>query len=179
MDDIARNAGISKRTLYEFFTDKEGLLVEGMQYCSGRMTAYLDELEKGELTALEMLFLGYAEMMKRPRWFSLKFYEDLRKYPKALEAKEAEKEFFTRRYMRLFERGVREGVFQQEVNFEIIALLAKEQVKMIPPSKTFSNHTHKEVYDTVLVAFLRGICTDKGREILDRWIRTNRIMQQA
>ncbi|MDR1913421.1 MAG: TetR/AcrR family transcriptional regulator, partial [Clostridiales bacterium] len=32
MDDIARNAAISKRTLYEFFGDKETLLVEGIAF---------------------------------------------------------------------------------------------------------------------------------------------------
>lgn len=31
MDDLARNMGISKRTIYEFFEDKETLLAEGIK----------------------------------------------------------------------------------------------------------------------------------------------------
>lgn len=175
MDDIARDTSISKRTLYESFEDKEDLLVEGMRYTSRKLIAYLDEIERGEYTALDIITLFYGELMKRPRWYSLKFYEDLKKFPKALEEKETEKDLFTARCIRLFNRGIKEGVFQKEVNIEIVSLLAKEQLKMLQPSKAFCQHSNKEVYDTVLVAFLRGICTEKGRQILDRWIITNKI----
>jgi len=175
MDDIARNLSISKRTLYDSFEDKEDLLVEGMRYNSHKLLAYLNEVEKGKHTALDIIILFYGEMMTRPRWYSMKFYDDLKKYPKALQQKENEKELFTQRCIRLFDRGVKEGVFQKEVNFEIVALLAKEQLKMVQPSKAFCQHSNKDVYDTVLVAFLRGICTEKGRQILDRWIITTKM----
>jgi len=92
-----------------------------------------------------------------------------------MQKKESEKEHFTNSCTRLFDRGVKEGVFQQEVNFEIVGLLAKEQLKMLHPSKTFSKHSNTEVYNTMLLTFLRGICTEKGREILDRWVITKKI----
>ncbi|MDH6533639.1 TetR/AcrR family transcriptional regulator [Parabacteroides sp. 52] len=175
MDDIARNLSVSKRTLYEYFDDKETLLVCGLEYTHMRLVAFLEELEKGKYTVIDIILLFYEELMKRPRWYSQKFYEDLKKYPKAMQRKEVEKDNFTHKCMHLFNRGVEEGVFQKEVNFEIVALLAKEQVKMVQPSKSFCNHSNAEVYNTVLIAFLRGICTEKGRQILDRWIRTKRI----
>lgn len=175
MDDIARNMSISKRTLYSFFADKETLLVEGLNFSHSRLRSFLDEIEKGNYTAVDIIILFYEEVMKRPRWYSKKFYEDLRKYPKALEKRESEKDILSEQCIRLFNRGVKEGVFQNEVNFEIVALLAKEQLKMLQPSKTFSKHSNAEVYNTVLITFLRGICTDKGRDILERWIRTKQI----
>lgn len=175
MDDIARNMSISKRTLYGFFSDKEGLLVEGLEYINSKITKYLEQLEKESLTAIDIILLCYEELMKRPRWYSEKFYEDMKRYPKALEKQESERERFTTASNRLFDRGVREGVFQAGVNVEIVALLAKEQLKMLHPSKTFSKHSNTDVYNTVLITFLRGICTDSGRKILDRWIRTKHI----
>jgi len=175
MDDIARNMSISKRTLYSFFDDKETLLVEGIDYTHRRLIHLLDKLEKENYTAIDIIILFYEELMKRPRWYSHKYYEDLKKYPRAIQLKEDEKNVFTERCRTMFNRGVKEGVFQAEVNVEIMALLAKEQVKMVQPSKSFSKHSNTEVYNTVLVTFLRGICTDKGRQILDRWIRTKHI----
>ncbi len=71
--------------------------------------------------------------------------------------------------MKLFSRGVKEGVFQKGINFEIVTLLAKEQIKMIRPTGAFLNHSVSEVYKTVLFTFLRGICTEKGLAILDRY----------
>ncbi|MDR0430914.1 MAG: TetR/AcrR family transcriptional regulator [Tannerellaceae bacterium] len=175
MDDIARNMSISKRTLYSFFEDKETLLVEGLKYTNDRLSNFITQLEKEEYTAIVIVILFYEELMKRPRWYSKKFYEDIKKYPKAIEKRKAEKEAFTTISTRIFNRGVKEGVFQQEVNFEIVGLLAKEQLKMLHPSKSFSKHSNEEVYNTVLVTFLRGICTDKGREILDQWVIRNKI----
>ena len=175
MDDIVRNMGISKRTLYGFFPDKETLLVEGIDYINSKHEKLIAELERGPYTVVDVILLFFEELMERPRWFSKKFYEDLIKFPKAIERKEMHKEKFEVVFTRLFNRGVKEGVFQGDVNFEIVVLLAKEQLKMKHPSKNFCKHSNTDVYTTVLVAFLRGICTDKGRLILDHWVKTKQL----
>lgn len=169
MDDIARNMGISKRTIYEFFEDKETLLVKGIEYNHKKMKQVLTELEEGPYSVVEEVILFYEECMKRPRWYNRKFYDDLKRYPKALERSEKSKTDFSKSCMKLFSRGVKEGVFQKDINFEIVTLLAKEQLKMIRPSGAFLNHSVSEVFKTVLFTFLRGICTEKGLAVLDRY----------
>lgn len=175
MDDIARTLSVSKRTLYGFFEDKEALLIEGLESKNEQSRRVLEEIEKGDYTAIDVILLYHEEQMKRPQWYSQKFYEDLKKYPRAMLQKEEQKDAFTQKCTTLFKRGVREGVFQQEVNFEIMAILAKDQFKMLQPSKSFRNHSNADVYNTVLITFLRGICTEKGRQILDRWIQAKKI----
>lgn len=170
MNDIAQNMSISKRTIYEFFEDKETLLLEGMDLKYNKMRLTLEQLEQEPLTVLEVILFFYEEFMKRSRWFNRKFYDDLKRFPKALQKAEEEKLQFSQKCMKLFSRGVKEGVFQPNVNFEIVALLAKEQVKMIRPSRAFSNHSTTEVFNTILYTFLRGISTEKGIAILDRYM---------
>ena len=126
MDDVAKAAGISKRTLYESFEDKETLLIEGIDHNSESLGQYLTGLEKEPFNALEVILLFYEEMMKNPRWFNEKFYEDLKKYPKAQQKIEMNKARMGKRCMDLFTRGVKEGVFQEGINFEIMALLVKD-----------------------------------------------------
>ena len=169
MDDIAHNMSVSKRTLYELFEDKETLLTECISLNYAQMRQSIKQLESEPITALEVALLFYEELMKRPRWFNRKFYDDLKRYPKALEQVEKDKADFTKRCIKLLNRGAKEGVFQKDVNIEILALLAKEQLKMIRPSKTFLNHSVAEVFQTVLFTFLRGICTEKGLTILERY----------
>ena len=159
MDDIAHNASISKRTLYELFEDKETLLTECINLSYTKMRL-----------ALEVALLFYEELMRRPRWFNRKFYDDLKRYPKALQKTEEEKSRFLKKCIKLLSRGAKEGVFQPNINFEIVALLAKEQAKMIRPSKALSNHSVSEVFNTILYTFLRGISTEKGIAILDRYL---------
>ena len=52
MDDIARNTGISKRTIYEFFEDKETLLQEAIKYHNNTMRKYLVNWKKDRLRLL-------------------------------------------------------------------------------------------------------------------------------
>lgn len=178
MDDIARNMGISKRTIYEFFDDKETLLVAGMDFNYKKIQTDLELLEKEPFTALDIILLLYEEFMRRPRWRSKKFYDDLKRYPAALKRKEEEKARFFKQCVKLLSRGVKEGVFQPDTNLEIVALLAKEQAKLIPPSSAFSNHSIAEVLGTVLYTFLRGISTEKGITILGRYAVKKTNLQQ-
>ncbi|MDH6343456.1 AcrR family transcriptional regulator [Parabacteroides sp. PM6-13] len=171
MDDITRNLGISKRTLYSVFSDKETLLLESITYTTDRMIDILNELEKSDCTAIDIVLLFHEEVMKRPRWYSKQFYEDLKKYPIAFEKREEDKTVFADRCLKLLNRGIGEGVIREGLNLEILSLLAKEQFKMTHPSKSFSHLSNTEVYNTVLITFLRGISTDKGNEILERWVR--------
>ena len=158
MDDIAHNASISKRTLYELFEDKETLLTECINLSYTKMRLSMKRLESEPITALEVALLFYEELMRRPRWF------------KALQKTEEEKSRFLKKCIKLLSRGAKEGVFQPNINFEIVALLAKEQAKMIRPSKALSNHSVSEVFNTILYTFLRGISTEKGIAILDRYL---------
>lgn len=169
MDDIAQNAGISKRTLYEFFKDKETLVSEGLEYNYNRLRSLMKQLEQGPYSILDVILLFYGELMKTPRWYSKRFYEDLRRYPKVMKMMEVKKTEFSKKCMQILARGVKEGVFQEDINYEIVALLAEEQVKMLKPSDIFSNHSIAEVHKTVSLTFLRGISTEKGRLILDRF----------
>ena len=91
MDDIAHNASISKRTLYELFEDKETLLTECINLSYTKMKLSMKQLESEPITALEIALLFYEELMRRPRWFNRKFYDDLKRYPKALQKTEEEK----------------------------------------------------------------------------------------
>ncbi|MDR1556150.1 MAG: TetR/AcrR family transcriptional regulator [Tannerellaceae bacterium] len=170
MDDIARQVAISKRTLYESFADKETLLVEGIEYTRGKFAVFVSSLEKELHTAIDIFLLTFEELMKQPRWYSRKFYEDIKRYPRAMKKIEEEKEKVAGLCARLFTRGMKEGIFQTDVNFEIMALLVKEQLKMQTMPLPFSKHSNREIYSTILTTFLRGISTDKGRSILDRWL---------
>ena len=73
MDDIAHNASISKRTLYELFEDKETLLTECINLSYTKMRLSMKRLESEPITALEVALLFYEELMRRPRWFNRKF----------------------------------------------------------------------------------------------------------
>lgn len=171
MDSIAKRANISKRTLYEYFADKEMLLVEAMDSNYSDYSKLVLQLEKDSESIIDVFIYFYEELMQVPRWYSQKFYEDLWKFPKAREVRDKHTSEFRAAMLRWFNKGMEEGVFHQDINFEIIVLLAKRYVKMLRPSQSFSQFSSKDVYNTILLVFVRGICTEKGCRILERHLR--------
>lgn len=174
MDSIAKKANISKRTLYEYFDDKETLLSNALEYdCKGHVEL-VKRLEENLESVIDILIYLYDEIMQMPRWYNRKFYDDLMKFPRAQEVRQKYFDQFLQTLMKWFIRGVEEGVFKDDINFEIVVLLAKGYAKMIRPSHTFSRFSSRDVYNTILQVFMRGICTEKGVQILDRHIREKR-----
>ena len=63
----------------------------------------MKRLESEPITALEVALLFYEELMRRPRWFNRKFYDDLKRYPKALQKTEEEKSRFLKKCIKIGE----------------------------------------------------------------------------
>ena len=169
MDEIAKSAGVSKRTLYESFEDKEALLAEGIEQKSQFFSQRFALIEQGSYNALEIILLFYEEVMKYPCWHNEKFYEDLKKYPKIQDRIALNEKRTGEKCMSLLAQGVKEGVFEKDVKSKLITTLVRELMKMIRPSHVFNEYPVAEVYSTILFTFLRGISTEKGRTIIDRF----------
>ncbi|MDR1455660.1 MAG: TetR/AcrR family transcriptional regulator [Tannerella sp.] len=169
MNDIARTAGVSKRTLYEFFSDKETLLkqVTGATYL--RMSASFGKVAEDTHTALEALLLFNEQMMDKPTWYCTAFYTDIKRYPGVWEQITAYKQTFLDTVTLLMKRGIREGVFDPGINFDIVRLLMRSHMSMSPPAELFGVFPPADVYNAVFLIFVRGICTENGRKILERY----------
>lgn len=171
MDQIARNSNISKRTLYEFFEDKETLLSEALEFNFTEHVSLIKRLDEDSESVIDIFFYFYEKIMEMPRWYTPKFYDDIKKYPRAREIQELQKMTFHKMMLGWFERGVKEDDFAGDVNFEILVRLVRGHLKMLRPSQAFSQFSSKDVYNTIILVFLRGICTAKGNERLERHIR--------
>ena len=174
MDDVARKAGVSKRTLYDFFSDKEALLIEALKKIHEPFTTQMALLEKQSETALEMILLFNEKMMEKPVFLCDDFMEDIKRYPKALQVIIEGKHFFLKKLIEWLKRGEKESVFMSDVNYDLISLMAQQHLSNPMSSDVFSKYTFEEVHNTVFFIFLRGICTDTGRDIIDTFITKKR-----
>jgi AcrR family transcriptional regulator len=173
MDDVARKAGVSKRTLYEFFRDKETLLIEVLREISKPFTEHFQLLERMPGTALEIMLLFHERMIERQMLLCSDFLEDLRRYPEALKVLLESKRLFLERIAGLLKRGEQEHVFMSGINYDMLSILAHERIQS-PASEAYAGYTRKEVHNTVFFIFLRGICTDTGRDILEKFVLKKR-----
>lgn len=168
MDDIARLAGVSKKTIYQEFTDKNQLVLDTFRSAlqdDEVMMMRLPQLNEGVIEHL----IGLSTYIRKrfSEMNPLVMNEIQRYFPQCWQLFEDFKnKYVYQDLVSLLEEGIKEGFFRPEINTEIIALMRMEQMMSLfdpikfPPSKHNMGDLHLEMFEH----FLYGIFTDKGKE---------------
>ena len=174
MDDIAASLGISKRTLYEVFPDKETLLEECILKEQQEADVFIQKVLKTSSNVLEVLLKCYLRSIEKFHATNKKFFEDIKKYPIAYELMKRDNNRSSEDIIRFFKEGVTQGIFRDDVNFAIINLLVREQLDLLMNTDLCDRYSFLEVYESIMFTFLRGISTEKGASELEIFIREYR-----
>jgi AcrR family transcriptional regulator len=172
MDELARHLGISKRTIYENFKDKEALLVACIDaFHVGKQSFSQKVFHDAENVADAILAMLQKDAeQKSHRQFNI--IDDIRKYYPQVY-KEHLIRFHTDRcqeFGQMVKRGIKEGVFRENLNPDIIVHFFCSQVDDIARHDSYLNKfSLTDVFENLAITFLRGICTMKGLEIIDKY----------
>ena len=170
MDDIASSLGISKRTLYEIYDNKEVLLFEGVrryhENAKQQVTAYAQRAG----SVMDIMLFVYELKSREFHMTSPKFYEDIQKYPRVTTYLADERKKNQEELLAFMERGVAEGYFRVEVNYRLINHLFEAMGGYIRDHRLIKQYSSDELFNNILFVTLRGICTQKGIDALDRFM---------
>ena len=168
MDDIARHIGVSKRTIYEQFGDKEELLYQCLSYYVREQDRRHAELGAQAKNVLEAMLLVFGDVMDKAE-ISHRLQSNLRRfYPKVYERLVGLEQFKI-----ALSRGVEEGYFQGIVNFDLAITLLRYSVEGLIVRKDVllsHNMSTNEALVFLVVNFLRGISTEKGMRLIDDFL---------
>jgi AcrR family transcriptional regulator len=170
MDDIAASLGISKRTLYEVFSDKESLLEECILTEQRSTDVLIKQILDTSSNVLEVILRCYQWTIEKFHATNKKFFEDIKKYPKAYELVKRNHNRSSDDTVNFFKEGVKQGLFRSDVNFAIVNLLVRGQIDLLINSNICDDYSFLEVYESIMFTFLRGISTEKGSRELDNFI---------
>ena len=95
---------------------------------------------------------------------------DMEKYPKILKYFDQENEDAHAQFVDFLHRGVAEGFFRDDVNYEIVACMFDVLGKFIMSRMLYQHYTMEEIMSNIVFVSLRGICTQRGADILDRFL---------
>jgi AcrR family transcriptional regulator len=172
MDDIARHLGISKRTIYENFKDKEELLTACIETFQDRNMAFADIVFRKAENVAEALLVLLRKGAEQALQWKLDMLSDIRKYyPQVYKNSLLRFSDYRHRKMEeLIRRGMDEGVFRANLNPKIIAhfFCSQDNVETLN-EKSIEKFPITEIFENMVVTFLRGVCTPKGIEIIDRY----------
>lgn len=170
MDDIAAALGISKRTLYEVFADKESLLKDCILKVQSDRDNYLQGVYEQSHNVLEVILAVFQKSIEVFHETNKRFFEDIKKYPKIYEMMINRRNSDSEKTMTFFKSGVEQGIFRSDVNFKIVNLLVREQFDVLLNTEICKEYPFIEVYESIMFTYIRGISTEKGAKVLEDFI---------
>lgn len=175
MDDVATSLGISKRTLYEMFGDKEELLFQSVLYISERHACEVLSKVEGYTNSLEMLFMcshaildsgAASDSEKRVVMNIRKFYPEMYRKVRVFHA-----EMGMKHLQEAIEKCSSEGFIEPTVDVELMTRLFFSTMTSFVYDNSIvipAEITREEAYNALWINFFRGISTQKGVAEIDR-----------
>jgi len=153
MDDLCKELTMSKKTLYQFFSNKEELLTECIASFQARNQEQSDAIQKEASNPIELIFLVFRHFMKEAQQNNHQKYLDLKKY-----------------YFDIWENA--NSCNREDLNEKIIAKLFYQKTLLLSDQDFFPINEFRpvEVIHELVVYHLNGICTDKGRKLINDYI---------
>lgn len=172
MDDIARELGISKKTLYQFFEDKTMLVDETvvrhitheMAFCTDQCTKIKDPIEF-MLTITD----SFSDLKKQ---INQSILFDLKKYFKPTWDKlnKFRVEFIYNEVLNNLQLGKQKGYYHKDLDEQLTARFYIHLVDYIlnPDNYLDTKFDFKTVHAEMMRYHLRSICTEKGMKTLQK-----------
>lgn len=169
MDDLAASLSISKRTLYEIYGNKEDLLVEGVKRYYEAIQDNLSRHAAQCSNVMEILIYSFQLKAEEIKHTNPAFYAEVEKYPELLSYFEKNHNAHQAQLLKFLERGVDEGYFLRDLNYDFVCHIFDEQSRFVMEQQLYRRYSMETVFFNLIFMSLRGICTSKGLAQLDQF----------
>lgn len=167
--------GISTKTIYKYFKNKEELLEEALLLFYAKGYAALDELTIDENSVCLLLEIWYKAVQVEYDLNSLLF-QDLRYYYPELQQKvdKTISKRFDEKFVQIIDKGIKEDLFQSTLIPEVV--MASIYTLYIKAFRTEDfkhfNVSSFDLYLNTIVIYIKGLCTQNGLKELEAYIKT-------
>jgi len=172
MDDISREMGISKKTLYRFVKDKEELAGKVIKYNLKLNGKKIEKILSPSMNAIEEVLAIVQFFIEIHKSHSPTMIFDLQKfYPEVFKVFQKEKkEKLNAFYDNNFKKGMAEGLYRKDLDVDIAQRIIVLLSNIIIENDTF---TIKEVTSPGFIKelysyHLHGVVSEKGLKILEK-----------
>ncbi len=173
MDEIARETGVSKKTVYQFFVDKDELVFEVSKHHFMTDVKEIDQMFLEAVNPIDEIMMLTKHMKKNLTNINPCLFFDLKKfYPKAFDSwKEHKNTFIMEHIKNNINKGIEQGFYRADINVEILAIMRLEQIELGCNPEIFSPAKFKlvDVQTTFINHFIRGIVTEKGYKMMEEY----------
>ncbi|HYX06591.1 MAG TPA: TetR/AcrR family transcriptional regulator [Bacteroidales bacterium] len=177
MDTLANELGISKRTIYELFKDKNNLVSISIQEMARQNREEVLEIINNSTNVIDAMFqIGRNGQQQRAE-MSDAFFDDIKKrFPEINKRFNTDSEYRNSSVSQLLlSRGVNEGIFRSELNIELVSTFIEQLGSFLHNSEYFTagNINEKEIMKNIFLPYFRGISTEKGVKLIEQYFSEN------
>ncbi len=166
IDGVAASLRISKKTIYEMFSNKEKLLQASLEHKFGKLVVAFSQPQEEQIPVLCHIIRSSVQLFKIMNRISQNFFDEIKSYPEAVEYMKSVTASLKEMGRVRFIQCVEEGYLMEEVDFEIVGKMLHLYV-MKMRDEDGGKYTPARMCYRALIIILRGVCTDKGRVLLD------------
>lgn len=173
MDDLSAQLGMSKKTLYQYYTDKDELVnaVFDTELALNKSNC-LECLKKGE-NAIHEVFLSFDILEEMLKTMNPSVLFDMQKYhPSAYKKFHDFRNGFLYKIIKTnLDKGVKEGLYRKEIDTDVLSryrlhnLLLSFNPEVFPAIKTNPIYIEQQL----LECFLFGLASSKGQKLIQKY----------
>ncbi|ACU58109.1 TetR/AcrR family transcriptional regulator [Chitinophaga pinensis] len=175
MFDISRESGVSKKTVYEHFRDKEELVQEGIRTMLNGHGQHLEDFRQQSANAIEELLKEVKYMEEMGNTINPVMLYEMQKYHPDLwlEVETFKKDHLIRAITANLERGIQEGCYRNDFKLNIMARMRLLQLETVFQPALFpaTEFSMPEVIREITAHFLLGIATAEGRKLVAEYLQ--------
>jgi len=173
MDDIAKHLAMSKKTIYQFFRDKDEIVTQLTEDSFRERQKEFDEIFSSSKDAIHEILQAMQQVGSVFTQMNPNLFYDMQKYHPAAWKKF--REFKEQCVMKMVERNLEsgkiQGFYRTDIDSRIMAKFRIEQVEMAMNPDTFppDKFNLTQVQVALLDHFLHGIATLKGHKLINKY----------
>jgi AcrR family transcriptional regulator len=173
MDEIATSLGISKKTIYQFFTDKDELVFAVIGQEMNRNEMECIQFRTDAENAVHEIFLAVEDLDEMLRYTNPLVLYDLEKYhPRAYQKiREFKYQFLHTATVENLRRGIEEGHYRGDLQKDIVAKSRIEAAFLVfnPDVFPHGKYSMSEVNFQLAILYLHGVTTEKGKPLIEKY----------
>lgn len=173
MDDIASQLGISKKTIYQFYKDKDALVMAVVNFELEEQSLKCQRTQDMADNAVHEMFMILEDIQQMFKNMNPMTMNELAKYyPEAFLRIQNHKDEFMHKIIKTnLIKGIEQGVYRKEIDPEILSIYRLEtsfvpfNVQLYP----YSKFDIAKVTLQIIENFIYGVMSIKGIEFMEKY----------
>lgn len=175
MDDIAKELGISKKTIYQYVANKTELVEKVLAYMAEQEKIVCMDGDRSKMNAIDILLAVSRNVSRQLKEFNPINAFELQKYYPVIF-----REFVIRKrdhvFMQIkqnFEQGIAEGLYRDDLNIELVARLYIQKLEDVHNREFLEsvNFGFEKVFEVMFDNHIRGIANAEGLAYYENQIK--------